>query len=101
MQDINDAILKHDKLYYEDNAPEISDEDYDKLRLHINELNKQRLDLHKQITQEYGIELGLDNYNALSSIGNDVQNNKFQKVSHSKPMLSLDNAFNGQTSRIS
>ncbi len=94
MQEINDAILKHDKLYYEDNAPEISDEDYDKLRLHINELNKQRLDLHKQITQEYGIELELDNYEALSSIGNDIQNNKFQKVSHSKPMLSLDNAFN-------
>ncbi len=73
-------IKKHNKAYYLNSSPEISDADYDKLKKII-------LDLEKK-------------YNFLSSQDSPSQSvgfrpsKNFKKVRHKTPMLSLNNAFN-------
>ena len=72
-------IKKYNKDYYDRNNPKISDQEYDKLKLKITELEK--------------------NYNFLKSkfspsntVGFKPSKN-FKKVFHKTPMLSLSNAF--------
>jgi DNA ligase (NAD+) len=72
-------IEGHDRRYYQEDAPSISDAEYDALRLEIIALERQFPDLVSadSPTQKLG---------AAPAEG-------FGKVKHSKPMLSLDNAF--------
>ena len=72
-------IEKYNKYYYDKDAPEISDQKYDELKKETLELEKKYLFLKK-----YG------------SINNKIgfkPSSKFNKIEHSKPMLSLENAF--------
>jgi len=72
-------IKKHNKFYYDEDAPTISDRKYDKLKKEIIELEKNNFFLKK-----YG------------SINDNIgfkPSSKFSKIKHSKPMLSLANAF--------
>ena len=72
-------IEKHNKSYYDKDAPVISDQKYDKIKKVVLELEEKNLFLKK-----YG------------SINNKVgfkPSSKFDKIKHSKPMLSLANAF--------
>ena len=74
-----DEIRAHDVRYYQNNAPSITDAEYDRLRLRLELLEKQFPELvtADSPTQKVGVA---------PSAG-------FKKVRHSKPMLSLDNAF--------
>lgn len=72
-------IKHHDKKYYEDSAPTISDSDYDKLRKRLEELEGLFPEL---ITKD----------SPTQKVGGKAQE-KFGKVKHKKPMLSLNNAF--------
>ncbi len=72
-------LKKHNKLYFGNDKPIISDADYDTLKKEIIDLEKnykyiKTLDLSKRI------------------IGSSPSN-KFKKIKHLKPMLSLSNAF--------
>ena len=72
-------IARHDKLYHDQDAPEISDSDYDALVRENRELEERfpqlvRADLPSK-------RLGAAPTTALA------------KVTHARPMLSLDNAF--------
>ena len=72
-------IEKYNKSYYDKDSPVVSDQEYDELKLEILEIEKKYLFLKK-----YG------------SINNKIgfkPSSKFNKVKHSKPMLSLANAF--------
>ena len=73
-------IEHHDQLYYQDNQPEISDAEYDKLLRHLQKLEKQSPDLFSSTspTQKPG--------------GKPAEG--FDKVEHISPMLSLANAAN-------
>ncbi len=73
-------IAYHDSLYFTLAAPEISDEQYDALRLQNQKLELQFPDLRR-----------IDSPS--QRIGAPVTN-EFEKVRHRKPMLSLDNVFN-------
>jgi DNA ligase (NAD+) len=72
-------IAHHDKLYHEQDAPEISDADYDKLRRRLKAIEGR--------------------FPALSDASSPTQKvaptptTAFAKVRHGRPMLSLDNAF--------
>ena len=70
----------HDARYYQDDAPEISDGDYDALRLRNAAIEERFPELRRKDSPS--LKVG-----AAPSGG-------FSKVKHSRPMLSLGNAFN-------
>ncbi len=72
-------IKRHDRLYYQDDQPEISDADYDRLRLRTEALEARfpSLITAESPTQKVGA----------------APSEKFAKVRHSVRMLSLGNVF--------
>lgn len=72
-------ILRHNRLYYQNNSPEITDQEYDHLFLELKNLEKDRPELisSESPTQTVGAE----------------PTAKFESVNHIAPMLSLDNGF--------
>jgi DNA ligase (NAD+) len=72
-------IARHDKLYYNQDAPEISDQQYDQLRVRSASIENRFPEL---------IEL----FSPTLVVGQSPAE-KFGKVRHAVPMLSLDNAF--------
>ena len=72
-------LKKHNKYYFTQDAPKVSDSEYDKVKKETLELVKKNPYLDKII-------------NASSIVG-ARPSNKFKKILHLKPMLSLSNAF--------
>ena len=72
-------IKKHNQHYYQYDAPKISDREYDLLK-------KEALELEKKFPYLKKIE-------DLNSIVGSKPLNKFNKIKHLSPMLSLSNAF--------
>ena len=77
-----EQIEYHNNLYYNNDSPEISDAEYDNLRIANTELEKQypNLVLPNSPSKKVGAEL----------------NSSFKKVQHLVPMLSLGNTFTKQ-----
>ena len=75
-----EKLINFNKAYFEKDSPIISDSEFDKFK-------KELLNLIKQ----YPFLKKLKN---IDSIIGSKPSNKFKKVKHSKPMLSLGNAFN-------
>ena len=74
-------IAKHDLAYHQNDAPSISDGDYDALKRRLLEIEQQYPTLAKgSPSQKVGA----------------VASGKFAKVKHAVPMLSLDNAFSDE-----
>ena len=72
-------LKKHNNLYFNKDKPVISDADYDLLK-------KELLDLEKK-------NKFLKNLNLLKNLVGAPLSNKFRKINHLIPMLSLSNAF--------
>ena len=70
---------KYNKSYYDKDSPTVSDQEYDELKKEILELENKHLFLKKygSINRKIGFK----------------PSSKFNKIKHSKPMLSLANAF--------
>ncbi len=73
-------IKRHNQNYYNYDNPEISDAEYDLIK-------KNALDLEKNFPY-------LKQYNSINKIIGSKPLNKFKKIKHLSPMLSLSNAFN-------
>ena len=73
-------IAKHDRLYYQHSAPELSDAAYDSLRQRNQAIEARFPHLTRPVSPTGRV-------GAPAATG-------FAKVRHQKPMLSLDNAFN-------
>ena len=73
-------IWRHDRLYYLDSTPNITDADYDELRRRNQMIEARFSDLIR--TDSPSLRVGAPPAEA------------FAKVEHGTPMLSLDNAFN-------
>ena len=73
-------LKKHNRLYFSEDSPQISDSEYDKLKRELSELEKNFPYLKKIASVE-------------QIIGSPPLN-KFKKIKHLSPMLSLSNAFN-------
>jgi DNA ligase (NAD+) len=78
-------IAEHDRRYYQDDAPTISDAEYDALRRRNNEIEAAFPELIRadSPSQRVGAKPA----------------ERFPKVRHSRPMLSLDNAFTSEDVR--
>lgn len=74
-----DSLIEHNKLYFRDDSPKVSDSKYDQLKIEIIELEKKYPFLKK---------LG-----SVSKIIGSAPSKKFKKIKHLIPMLSLSNAF--------
>ena len=72
-------LKKHNDLYFNYDKPRISDSEYDKLKNEILELEKKH---------PY-----LKDLESASTIVGASPTNKFEKIKHLKPMLSISNAF--------
>src|SRR6202166_4145998 len=72
-------IAGHDRRYYQDDAPSVSDADYDALRRRYGAIEARfpQLRTLESLTQRVGA----------------APSSRFAKVQHAVPMLSLDNAF--------
>ena len=79
ISELVEEINYHDELYYKKNYQEISDEEYDKLRRELLELEKNFPEI-KLINSPN------------KSIGK-IDNNQFRTIKHNSPMLSLNNAY--------
>jgi DNA ligase (NAD+) len=72
-------IAGHDKRYYQQDAPVVSDADYDELRRRYNAIEARFPDL--RTLESLSLKVG------------SPPTGRFKKVRHAVPMLSLDNAF--------
>src|SRR5580704_3209538 len=72
-------IAAHDRRYYQDDRPNVSDADYDALR-------KRNLDIEARFPE-------LIRKDSPSQKVGVAPTGRFKKVRHAVPMLSLDNAF--------
>lgn len=72
-------LEEHDRLYYQEDAPKVSDAEYDALRQRFNAIEKRFPDFvtPESPSQKVGV----------------APSGRFKKVRHALPMLSLDNAF--------
>src|SRR5271168_1694013 len=72
-------IAGHDRRYYQDDAPAVSDAEYDALRRRYGAIEERFPQLHtlESLTQRVG----------------SAPSARFAKIRHAVPMLSLDNAF--------
>jgi DNA ligase (NAD+) len=75
-------IAQHDKLYYQDDRPSITDAAYDALRARYNAIEERFPDL--RTLESLSLKVGA------------APSGKFRKVRHALPMLSLDNAFSDE-----
>ena len=73
-------LHKHDKLYYEESSPTISDKDYDSLKIEVINLEKKYKYLKNNLSPSI-------------TVGFKPSRN-FLKSKHRVQMLSLSNAFN-------
>ncbi len=76
---LSDEIREHDRRYYRDDAPTVSDAEYDRLRRRLLALEARFPDLRRPDSPSQKVGAG--------------PSEKFDKVTHRVPMLSLDNAF--------
>ncbi|MBD2841609.1 NAD-dependent DNA ligase LigA [Erythrobacter rubeus] len=75
------AIAKHDRLYHADDAPEITDQEYDALVRRNAELEEAFPHLIREDSPS-------------RKVGHEVAASPLSKVTHEVRMMSLDNAFN-------
>ncbi len=85
IQEVSSQLRRHDALYYQQDAPEISDREYDLLRRELEALETEfpQLVLPDSPTQHVGAE----------------PSEGFATAPHRSPMLSLDNAMNADEMR--
>ena len=75
-------ISEHDRRYYQQDRPIVSDAEYDALRQRYNAIEARFPEL--RTLESLSLKVGA------------APSGKFKKVRHAVPMLSLDNAFSEQ-----
>jgi DNA ligase (NAD+) len=79
---LQSEIAQHDRRYYQQDRPTVSDAEYDALRSRYNAIEARFPDL--RTLESLSLKVGV------------APSGRFKKVRHAVPMLSLDNAFSEQ-----
>ena len=79
---LTDEIAQHDRRYYQEDKPTITDAEYDELRARYNAIEARFPEL--RTLESLSLKVGA------------APSGRFKKVRHAVPMLSLDNAFTDQ-----
>ncbi len=84
---LRDELLRHDRLYYLEDRPEISDGEYDRLLRELIEIETEHPDLvvPDSPTQRVGAPL--------------PEGTGFARVAHEQPMISIDSLFSAEEVR--
>ena len=85
LQDLRDELRHHEYLYYVEDSPELTDAQYDAL---MNKLKKMEAEHPELVTPD----------SPSQRVGGKPKDG-FVKMPHSRPMLSLDNAYNEEELR--
>jgi len=85
MNELYEQLARHGRLYYENDAPVVSDAEYDAMLRELSELET----AHPEFTSADS---------PTKRVGGAALE-KFEKVEHSHPMLSLDNVFDEEELR--
>jgi DNA ligase (NAD+) len=85
LQELRDILRYHEHLYYVEDAPEVTDAQYDSL---MNKLKKLEAEHPELVTPD----------SPSQRVGGKPKEG-FAKMPHSRPMLSLDNAYNEEELR--
>ena len=80
--ELREELHAHNHRYYVENAPEISDQEFDALMRELQELEARHPEMH-------------DDNSPTQRVGSDLSR-EFQQVAHRYPMLSLANTYNRQ-----
>ena len=90
IEELRDIINDANRRYYVDNAPTISDYDFDMLLKELEALERQHPELitPDSPTQKVGSDLRL-----ATETGNAIQKKEFEQFPHRYPMLSLGNTY--------
>ena len=80
--ELREELHAHNHRYYVENAPEISDQEFDALMRELQELEAHHPEMH-------------DDNSPTQRVGSDLSS-EFQQVAHRYPMLSLANTYNRQ-----
>ena len=80
--ELREELHAHNYRYYVENAPEISDQEFDALMRELQELEARHPEMH-------------DDNSPTQRVGSDLSS-EFQQVAHRYPMLSLANTYNRQ-----
>src|SRR6187549_3083237 len=75
-------LTEHDKRYYQDDAPTVTDAEYDALRKRYGAIEQRFPEL--RTLESLSLKVGV------------APTGRFAKVRHAVPMLSLDNAFSDE-----
>ena len=88
LEELREQITRHDRLYYKEAQPEISDQQYDLLKREFEDLsaNLDPLRLFKLSEETHGKSF---------AVGDD-RLDEFESYEHAQPMLSLDNTYDRQ-----
>ena len=82
LHELRAKVAEHQRLYYEEDSPVISDREYDELYRELKTLEE----MYPELTDR-------DSDSLTKRVGG-APNVKFSKVTHETPMLSLENALN-------
>lgn len=78
--ELRSLLKEYNRLYYVNNAPVVSDFEFDALMRELQELERQYPDM-------------ADNESPTQKVGSDITKG-FRQINHRYPMLSLDNTYN-------
>ncbi|MBV9463378.1 MAG: NAD-dependent DNA ligase LigA [Verrucomicrobiae bacterium] len=82
IEELTEEVIKHNRLYYEEALPEVSDREYDRLLEELRELERKHPELARpdSPTRRVG----------------GAPNREFAQVEHEVPMLSLENTYSAE-----